>query len=224
MLALAFLVLIPVQVSAVESTEFPRKLQMTAITATVRIENRSRDEEGSGTIIGRKGRFIYILTAAHLVSPDDRLLVATFSRTSYPQVDKVYRSAQVVATLGDIRDLALIRIPTRDEPPGSLKVCPPQTIPEKKNFPGLAVGCTEGEAPTCSVDRIIGKKLVRRQGKGKPGYLWEVSRKHESGRSGGPLIDRRGYLLGICSGTNKQKSYFCHTEGIRAFLKQNGIE
>jgi S1-C subfamily serine protease len=44
------------------------------------------------------------------------------------------------------------------------------------------------------------------------------------GRSGGPLIDQRGFVIGICSGTSDGKGYFTHTHEIHRFLKQNAFD
>jgi hypothetical protein len=74
------------------------------------------------------------------------------------------------------------------------------------------------------VDEVLWKKLVRRQGAGKSAYFWELAGKQAEGRSGGPLLDKRGYLLGVCSGTNREKSYFCHTDEVRAFFKRSGFD
>ncbi len=51
----------------VESDDFPKALQERATAATVRIVNRSQRLEGSGVVIGRKDKSIYVLTAAHFL-------------------------------------------------------------------------------------------------------------------------------------------------------------
>jgi S1-C subfamily serine protease len=223
MFVVPFLLLIPGQL-AVPSRVFSKERQEAAVAATVRIADRARDVEGSGIILGKKGDFVYILTAHHLVARAKNLEIATFSSESYPKVHRVYRSARVIAGAGDARDLALIRLTTTDRMPGSASLCPTRLVPTRKDFEALTVGCSEGKAPTCLADVVAGKKLVRRGAASKSVPLWEVGRKHLEGRSGGPLVDRAGYLLGVCSGTNKEKTYFCHTEEIRAFLKENGLD
>jgi len=224
LLTLAYLLLLPGQIETVDSPTFSKELQTDAVTATVRVVNLSKQTEGSGVVIGRKGSFVYILTAYHLVDRANRLEVTTFSATSYPKPWKVYRSVRLVAKADDMRDLALLRIVTDDPMPGSLSLCPARLVPDGMGFKALTVGCARGEAPTCLVDEVNGKKLVRRQAADKPAYFWEVDRKQRGGRSGGPLVDRRGYLLGVCSGTNKEKSYFCHADDVRAFLKGSGFD
>jgi S1-C subfamily serine protease len=221
---LAFLLLLPAQVETVESAEFSKEAQTAALTATVRVVNVGQRVEGSGVIVGRKGGFVYVLTAYHVVEKAERLEVATFSAASYPKPARVYRSVRIVARADDMRDLALLRVSTDDPVPGKLSLCPARSVPEETGFKALSVGCAAGEAPTPRVDEVAGKKRVRREGEDKPAWFWEVDRKQAEGRSGGPLVDRRGYLLGVCSGTNQDKSYFCHPDEVRAFLRESGFD
>jgi hypothetical protein len=139
-----------------------------------------------------------------------------------PRLARVYRAASVVARTDGIDDLALIRLMTRDPLPGPLRICPPRLLPRARVVPVLTLGCDEGAAPSCTVDRAE-KKPVRKPD-GATGVPWEVIRKNTPGRSGGPLLDRRGYLLGIASGTNGSKGYFSQTDAIHAFLKRSGFQ
>jgi hypothetical protein len=65
--------------------------------------------------------------------------------------------------------------------------------------------------------------LIRRPGEGAFA-AWEVATAPVKGRSGGPLFDRRGFVLGIASGANLELGYFTHTEEIHRFLKSNALE
>jgi S1-C subfamily serine protease len=221
---LPILLLVAGQVEVVASKSYPRELQLSAVCATVRVVNVSEGTSGSGAILGRKGAFVYILTANHLVHKADRLEVSTFVVGSYPKPKNVYRSAELVAGTDDLKDLALIRVTTEDDVPGSLKLCPAESLPQKNGFEALAVGCTDGGPPTCLIDKVIGKKLVRREAGGKTAWFWELDRKYAEGRSGGPLLDSRGSLLGILSGTSGGHSFFAHIEEIRAFLEPHGFK
>lgn len=224
MVGLAFALLLPAQIETVETADFSKEAQTAALTATVRVVNGRQRVEGSGVVVGRKGSFVYVLTANHVVEKGDRLEVATFSAASYPKPARVYRSVRVVARAGDMRDLALLRVVTDDRMPGTLALCPARVVPEEAGFKALSVGCAGGEAPTVLVDDVAGKKRVRREGEDKAASFWEVDRKQAEGRSGGPLVDRRGYLLGVCSGTDRDKSYFCHPDEVRAFFKESGFD
>ena len=201
----------------------PKDVRAEAARATVRVTNASKGAEGSGVVVGRKGSFVYVLTAHHVVDRGDDLAVATFAAGS-GRPHQVYRDVRVVARAGDGRDLALLRVVTDDPLPGKLALCPARRLPDGKGpFPALSVGCARGEAPTCRADRVTGRKRVRRGPGATPSLMWEVDGAQAEGRSGGPLVDNRGYILGVCSGTSGKRSYFCHADEVRAFLKANGF-
>jgi hypothetical protein len=223
-LRLTWLLLLGGQIETVDSTVFSKEVQKAAISATVRIVNVSQQSQGSGVIIGRKGPAVYILTAYHVVDGADRFEVAMFSEKTYPRPCRVYRSARLVAKAGDMRDLALLRLITDDPVPEALSLCPARRMPERVGFKALGVGCADGAAPTCLVEEVTGKKQGRRKSESKAAEFWEVDRKSPEGRSGGPLVDERGCLLGVCSGTNKEKSYFCHLDEVRGFLQKSGFD
>jgi hypothetical protein len=215
MIALACFVLL-----AEPAKDFPEELQARARYATVRVVNCTCRTEGSGAVVGQSGPFVYVLTAAHVVAKAEKLEVHTFSADSYPKPEKVYDSAEVVAQSRDAADLALIRIPTRDRAPGVLTICPPDAVPARA-FAALSVGCDDGKAPTCQTEEARGKKQVRRPGETQDATCWQVARKPAAGRSGGPLLDARGRVVGVCSGAADSGGYYSHAEAIHAFLKTN---
>jgi S1-C subfamily serine protease len=208
----------------VESEDFPKALQERALAATVRIVNRTQRHEGSGVVIGRKDKSIYLLTAAHLVERADRLEVAVFSVDSYPEPAKVYKKAEVVARTKDMRDLALIRLPADDPRLGSLPFCPVRLVPKDKEFAALSVGCGVAAAPVCIVEKVKGAKPIRRSEKMRPALFWEAASEQTPGRSGGPLIDRQGRVIGVASGVNRGKGYYCHADEIHRWLKASAFD
>jgi Trypsin-like peptidase domain len=220
----ACLLLLPGQIETIESADFSAKAQTAALTATVRIRNLEVMAEGSGIILGRKGGFVYILTAQHVIAKTKRLEIATFTAASYPRPARVYHSCVVVAQTNDLRDLALVRMVTDDKMPGSLPLCPARLAPDEKDFKALTVGCAADKPPTCLLETVGGKKRIRRQAEEEPAAFWEVGTENPEGRSGGPLVDKRGLLIGVCSGVNKDKAYFCHIDEINAFLERNGFD
>src|SRR5471030_2332896 len=130
MLILSWLLLLPGQIEATDSADFPKALQVRAITATVRVYNPARKGEGSGVIVGKQGPFIYILTAHHFVQDANEVDITVFSEQSYPKADKVYRGAKVVARAADVRDLALIRVVIDDKGLSILPLCTRSEIPK----------------------------------------------------------------------------------------------
>ncbi len=211
------------EIETVPSADFSAEAQTAAVAGTVRVVNAAAGVQGSGAVIGRDGPFLYLLTANHLTDKAERLEIHTFSASSYPRADSVYRGAQVLARAAN-EDLALLRLVTRDAPPGSIRVCPPRLVPEAGDFPALAVGCGEGKAPTCRIEKVAGKKRVRKEGQEGTALYWEVGREAGQGRSGGPLIDRRGRLVGVGSFNGDGKYYFSHAAEVHAFLRNNGLQ
>lgn len=210
-------------IPTVESEDFAKELQRKAVAATVRIVSVANKHEGSGVVVGQGGGFVYILTAQHLIGRADKLEVHVYSQDSYPKPASVYRSVKVLAEDKD-QDLALLRLATADRMPDRLRICPADSIPNKKQFSALAVGCDFGQAPSCVVDEVQDKKRVRRRAGDPPVWIWEMKQRSAKGRSGGPLIDTRGYVLGICSGRSDEHGYFATVEGMHQFLKDQGFK
>lgn len=218
-----WLLLLMTPAQTVESKDFSRQLQQRAVAATVRIVNRGEKVEGSGVVVGRAGKGFYILTAAHLVSRTDGLEISTFTSDSYPRPAKVYQKAEIAARTCDMRDLALVRIATEDPLPGQLRLCPSRLLPRNEQFDALSAGCGAAGAPLCLVEHVQRSRLIRRKETMKPARFWEVKRGQMPGRSGGPLLDRDGNLLGIASGVNGGKGYYCHATEIYRWLESGNF-
>ena len=221
-LAIKLLLLLLGQITVTESSDFPKQLQLRALTATVRVQNPLRKTEGSGVIVGKTGNLLYILTAQHIVKDGETVEIALYSEKTYPKIDQLYRNGRVVAQTADLRDLALVRVPTEEMSPGVLQLCPLADIPKTDGFSSLAVGCALGQAPTTQIGTVQ-KRKVRQSAKGDSAYFWEWPTEMTRGRSGGPLLDKRGYVIGICSGNSNGKGYFTHAEEIHGFLKKNAF-
>jgi serine protease Do len=222
MVPLLLSVLAVAQTGAMDPKDFPKEMQASALWATVRIVNAATSSTGSGVVVKRVGDDVYVLTAAHVVDQADKVEVHTFSAESYPKQAREYDSAVVLERSKEL-DLAVVRITMRDKLPGALPLCPKGKAPTDKDFVALTVGCNGGKAPTCLAETVNGRKLVKRPGEDEV-ISWEVATAPAKGRSGGPLVDKRGYVLGIASGANDGKGYFVHTEEIVKFLKERMLE
>jgi len=223
MIPLALLLLIPAEIDVLESKDFSKAAQVRAVTATVRVVNGTKGFEGSGVLLKRNGPIVYVLTAHHVVDGAKRLEVSTFSADSHPKAASVYRTAEVIAQSPET-DLAVLQLTTKDEMPGAAVVCPPSKLPEGKDFVALSVGCADGRAPTCALEDVKGRRKVRKPGVEGTVLCWETARAPLKGRSGGPLLDRRGYLIGVDSGISDGKGYYTHVEEVHAFLKRSGLK
>jgi hypothetical protein len=220
MLLLTVVLLVPGQADA---KEVSKEQRAAALGATVRLVNVAGRCEGSGAVVGRGGPHVYVITAAHVVDGADKVEIHTYSAASPPEEKGVYKSGEVVARTKDARDLALVRLATRDEMPGRLRVCPPRRVPAERGFAALSVGCSDGKAPSGRDETVAGKKLIRRPDDKEAVLAWEAKERPTAGRSGGPLVDARGYLLGVCSGAGGREGYYCHADVIHGFLKENGF-
>jgi S1-C subfamily serine protease len=221
MIPLALLLLVPGDIDVLDSKDFPKEAQVRAVTATVRVVNTAKGTEGSGVLLKRNGPLVYVLTASHVVDGAKRLEVTTYSADSHPRPAAVYRTAEVIAQAAG-PDLAVLRLTTKDDMPGSVPVCPPSRIPEGKDFVALSVGC-DGGAPAAALEDVKARRRVRRPGADAAVVCWETAKAPAKGRSGGPLLDRNGYLIGVESGAGDDKGYYVHVEEVHAFLKRNGL-
>jgi S1-C subfamily serine protease len=198
------------------SDDFSDPARAAALVATVRVINPAGKSEGSGVLIKQVGDDVYLLTASHVVENGQRVQVQTFGRPAD-------RFDGVVIARSPRQDVAVVRMSCPQRVRGIARLCPPALVPDDKNFPGLTVGCIDGKSPIPRADTVLGKKRIRTR-TGIDMDAWEVEHAQEEGRSGGPLFDKRGYLLGIASGTNNGRSYYTQTEEIYRFLKENRLD
>jgi S1-C subfamily serine protease len=207
----------------VESKDFSMDAQATALRATIKVINLTTNHEASGVIVKQEAKAVYFLTAAHVAKPDDKLAISVFTAESYPKAAEVYKSATVLAS-DPQRDIAVIRLFTTDTMPRVLPLCPPKKVVDGKDFPALSVGCGDDKAPLCRVETVIRKIKVQRPGEKGTTLTWEAAIAQAKGRSGGALVDKRGFVVGIASGTNDDHGYYVHIDEINRFLKENALD
>ena len=221
---LNFLLLLALgQDGQVESKDFSMDAQAVALRSTVRVMNVTTNNEATAVVIKQEARAVYFLTAAHVAKPGDKLEISVFTADSYPKVAETYKSATVLASDPE-KDVAVIRLLTTDKMPGVLPLCPPKKVIDGKEFVALSVGCVADKPPVCRVETILRKLKVQRPGDKAKTLTWEAAAAQARGRSGGPLIDKRGLVIGVASGTNEDRGYYVHIDEINNFLKENGLE
>ena len=205
-----------------ESTDFPRPLQARVIAATVLVGNPARKIEGSGVIVGKKDNMLYVLTAYHVVHEDSgRLEITVFSQN--PRSETTYRFAQVVAKLPGTTDLALVQVAATKPTPEVVPIFPIGETIKQNRIAAMSAGCARSLPPVCHLIRTVEKKIVQRQLGGDTSIFWQSPEKAVKGRSGGPLINSQGQVVGICSGASEGKCFYSHIDEIHRLLKQDGF-
>ena len=211
----------------VEGESFSAEQQHKALAATVRIVLPGTQlrgvGQGTGVIVGRREKMVFVLTANHVAVEGRAIQIQTFADASYPKPEET--TAAEVTTRWPKEDLALLRAFVQS-PPGVARICPESLLPKGDTFAVLAVGCTGGAEPTCLIDRLKGSgQFVKPDG--TKAHLWESGHETAVGRSGGPLFDRRGYVVGICSGNGSTKSgrngYYVHLTVIHKALGDQSL-
>lgn len=227
MIALGVLFLALGQNGQIESKEFPKETQAAVLRATVWVANNTRNVEASAVIIKQEGKFVYLLTAGHVARKDEQLQLRVFTEESYPKAAENYKSVDVLATDKE-HDLALLRLATTDKMPGVLPLCPPKKVKalddREHPFQVLSCGCGPDKAPVCQLETVRRKVKVQRRGDKETTLTWELAEAPARGRSGGPLVDKRGFVIGVASGASDGQGYYVHIDEINRFLKANTFE
>ncbi|MFL5328020.1 MAG: serine protease [Gemmataceae bacterium] len=197
----------------VENKDFPRDVQEKALAATYRL--KINGNEASAVCVGKMSGRFYYLTAAHVMGNDDAVDLERFDLGTAKVASKY--PVKVVARW-EKEDLALLEGGTAAVP--CVTICPENKIPSEVPFLGLSVGCTSGQEPQLWLDEVL-KAVQLKKTKGQPNFVthWRLGKQSTPGRSGGPLIDKEGRLIGICSGSDKDNGYYVHISEIRRFLK-----
>ena len=133
------------------------------------------------------------------------------------------RGAQVLIRK-PIADFALLRVEVdADRTVAVLPMAPPGSISKKFPFDATSVGCSLGDAPTTEKESLLAKRLaVRRED--EVAFFWQADKAQSAGRSGGPLLNLDGQVIGICAATSLAKGYYVHSSEIHACLKTAGYD
>lgn len=212
----------------INNNDFPRARQEAALAATVAITHAETNGEGTAVVVNSDKGSVYLLTAAHVVPPGgdkgDLVKVDFYSPKTFPKVDESVGG--FVRVRNAEKDLAVIQVPIKNpETRGVLRICPKNKLPktEKLRFPVLTVGCDgPNRTPRLLIDLVIDKKIPVKPNRAKV-LCWETEGKPVQGRSGGPLIDTRGYLMGVCSGSENQRGYYAYISEIYKAVSATGF-
>jgi S1-C subfamily serine protease len=205
-------------------TDLPSALKRRCLSATIRIVNKTRETQSSGVVVGQRGPFAYALTARHVAQIGDRLEVHMFQPSRAEADSRVFTQVDVIAQSDETDDVAAIRILAASEHLSALPICPSDAIPVKDGFPALSIGFTTHGGPSIAVHQSVEAKSIRRSIREPIARVWSAADDTQPGRSGGPLVDRRGHVIGIQSGAGGGAAYFCHVAAIHRLLAEAGLE
>lgn len=191
--------------------ETPDELRARAKAATVKVISEKDRESGSGAVIAQANAHTYVLTAEHIAPTAKSVEVKVTGGKSF--------AAEVLARSAE-NDLAVLRIPTTEGLPTALKLAATGAKPKR----AMSVGWEKGDAPSSLDESLKGKVRLKKPGETNSVLCWEIERKPAAGRSGGPLVDETGLVLGVASGHDGTSGYYVHIDTIHAFLRLNGLK
>ncbi len=217
MLSLLLLVPLPGD-PVIPGTTFAVDAQWTAVAACPQIFTPG-EAAATGVVIGVRDRSAYVLTAAHAVELT-AFDVRFATRDSYPKAAFVLADPEVLARWPG-PDLALVRVPLGEHDVQPLRLAARRDRPKSFPAPVWTVGVGSGAASSVRLDAALGKRLVRRANGEIAGFFWETLIPPERGRSGGPLLDADGQVIGICTATQGGSGYYTYLDEILAALASN---
>jgi len=143
-------------------------------------------------------------------------VVYLYTAQSYPKVSREVRGTVMQRWPNEDLAVLLVRLPDR---PAVLRLCPKGETKIARPFPVLTVGSSRPDGPPeIIMDQVLDYKNIKKPDGTEANY-WEACKPQAVGRSGGPLVDQRGYVVGICSGREKGKGYYTHIAEIHYALR-----
>ncbi len=200
----------------------PPDAQWAAAAATVRVSGGPTGPVASAVCLEVKGGAAFLLTAGHAVPPGEGRLYAFFDRQSWPQPAGETIGGEVLVRLAEC-DVALVKVAVRSAAPAAAPLAPPGARPKRFPASAAAVGCPDGLPPWVRAETVVGKAFDPRRKPGDAqGFFWETATPPKPGMSGGPLLDGRGRVIGICTAAQGGKGYYAHLDEIHAGLIKAG--
>ena len=178
---------------------------------------------GTAVVVGHRNGDLFLLTAEHVARKNSDLTLEFFERGTYPAVARKLQFGSVVEEFA-IPDLAVLKFPVGDRRFPAARLANSAERPRRFPVEGLTVGCSWGNPPSVQAVTLSAKRLARRENDREIAFFWETEQASIPGRSGGPLFDGEGRLIGICAATTGGRGYYSHLDEIRACLKSKNLE
>jgi S1-C subfamily serine protease len=196
--------------------------QWDALAASPRVlMQKGNAGTATGITLGVRDGFAYVLTASHAI-PDDgaEREVQFFNREAYPRPAHRFQGVEVVAKWS-APDLALMKVKTGPDRVPVIPLAGPGQRPTRYPFDAISVGCSNGGPPVCRVETVTAKRVAKRPGDAFA-FFWELSAPPAPGRSGGPLLDDQGRVIGVCAAAQGKSGYYTHLDEVLVGLKREG--
>ena len=193
------------------------------VAATPRLRAGDR-AAATAVVLARDGNSLYLLTAEHALDNNvGEWAFDFFADETAKKPSFTVRGAQVLMRK-PVADFALLRVEVEaDRVVAALPLAAPGSISKKFPFDATSVGCSLGDAPTTERENMLAKRLaVRRED--EVAFFWQAEKAQTAGRSGGPLLNDDGQVIGICAATSLGKGYYVHPSEIHAELKTAGYD
>ncbi len=211
-------------VCIVETSTLPVATQWRALEATPRMRVGERST-GTAVVVGREKNFLYLLTADHATDGPDTtvLFFEFFAENDRTKPSFIIRGAKAVVRK-PVADFALLQVAVDlKQDVAVLQLAPPEPKMKRYPFEAFSIGCSLTDTPTGLKETILGKRLAVRK-EDAVAFFWQAEKSQARGRSGGPLLNTAGQIIGICAANSLEKGYYVHLSEIHASLKAEGYD
>lgn len=194
--------------------------QWAAVAAVARVTSGSVGPTATAVCVGVRGGDAYLLTAAHVVPPGGGRAFEFFTPDSYPAPASTVVGGEVVWR-SVAADAALVRLTVGDRSPPVVRLAAATDRPKSYPVALWAVGCPNGIAPASRAELVVGRPLIERPD-AEVRFFWQTQSAAAGGMSGGPLLDARGRVIGVCAAASGGGGYYTHHDEIVVGLKKAG--
>jgi hypothetical protein len=204
----------------------PSPAQWAAIEACPRIVTRLPEAAyATGVVVGYKEGSVYILSAQHAASGSRRQF-HFFSAESMPLPVLEIKVAGSAVMMDKTADVVLYKVPWPADvswKPTPIPIAKPGDRPKRFPFDAMSIGCSEGQLPTANNETIVAKRLGTKSDS-DAAFFWEAKQPPKPGRSGGPLLNKDGKLIGLCAASKENAGYYAHLDELQTALKTSGYD